>query len=129
MRTEEDILEIASKLEDGFTSRDMREYMAARGYPTDTNTIPAKLNELHTAQQLFFLKKKEGRFFRYYHNKYRTKFDSSERHDLPLFQDSWAGMAEELAAALLMSVQGLLPKTAAMDLFNRYNKMRDNDDG
>lgn len=129
MKTEEDILDIASKLEDGFTSRDMREYMAGRGYPTDTNTIPAKLNELHSAQQLFFLRKKEGRFFRYYHHKYRNKFDTSERHDLPLFQDSWAAIAEEFAAALLMSIQGVLTKDAALDLFMRYNKMRDDYDG
>lgn len=128
MRTEEDILEIALKLEDGFTSRDMREHMAARGYPTDTNTIPAKLNELHAAQQLFFLKKREGRFYRYYHHTYRTKFDLCERHDLPLFQDSWVGMADELATALLLSVQGLLSKNTAVELLNQYNKMRDNDD-
>lgn len=126
---EEDVLDIASKFDEGFISRDMREMMGERGYPTETNTIPAKLHELHAAGLLFFLKKKEGRFFRYYHHKYRDNFSADERHDSPLFQDSWEAMAEELAVALFLNIQGLLTNDASRDLLHRYNKMRDDYDG
>lgn len=128
-RIEEDILDIASKLSDGFTSRDMREFMSARGYRTDNNSIPAKLNELHGAGFLFFLTKKEGRFFRYYHHKYRDSFSLEERHDVPLSQDSWEEMADELAVGLLMVVQGFFTKEKALDVLNRYNTMKDSYNG
>jgi hypothetical protein len=125
----EDLLLLAETQDNGFTSRDMKELMEPLGYASSTNSVSASLHQLHASQHVFFLKKKEGSFFRYYHSKYRGNFSPDERHDLPLPQSNWVNMSQELATALLLSIQGDLSRAYAKDLLKRYDKMREKYDG